>query len=170
MSGKPNEHGPLNRPLTRSRHCGTTLSPIGGEGRVRGQRATGRFMGRLLSLSHMHWDPEPHGPPNVGQASRLPSERVSASKVPLSAVQTGGRRDACPTFRFMGRGRTSNLQEDLAPIHPEKDEPQEKQHRHPMHERFISVAEHLEGARPKMGPERLSNKSVEQMRDAVRRD
>ena len=39
----------------------------------------------------------------VGQASRLPSERVSAS-MPVGFA-AGGRRDACPTLRFMGRGR-----------------------------------------------------------------
>src|SRR5688572_25499954 len=59
-------------------------------------------MESFLSLSRMHWYHEPDDATNVGQASRLPSERVSASKVPLSAVRTGGRRDACPTLRFMG--------------------------------------------------------------------
>src|SRR5688572_12991113 len=39
---KTSHIGPLN-PLTRP---SATLSPIGGEGRVRGQRATGGFMGR----------------------------------------------------------------------------------------------------------------------------
>src|SRR5688572_11542026 len=37
--------GRLNHPLTRSRGGGSTLSPTGGEGRVRGQRTTGGSMG-----------------------------------------------------------------------------------------------------------------------------
>jgi len=39
--------GPLNHLLTRP---SATLSPTGGEGRVRGQRVTGGFMESLLSL------------------------------------------------------------------------------------------------------------------------
>jgi hypothetical protein len=41
----------------------------------------------------------------VGQASRLTSERVSAS-MPVGFA-AGGRRDACPTLRFMGRAGVS---------------------------------------------------------------
>ena len=69
-----------------------------------------RFMGSLHALSRMHWDHESNGATNVGQASRLPSERVSASKVPLSAVVTRGRRDACPTlFQALQTGRQASV-------------------------------------------------------------
>src|SRR6266498_849226 len=40
--------------------------------------------------------------PNVGQASRLPGERASASGViACGRLRRRGRRDACPTLRFM---------------------------------------------------------------------
>src|SRR5208282_1964936 len=52
-------------------------------------RATPRFIGATIDLT------------NVGQASGLPGERVSASEEDSgSASQNLGRRDACPTLRL----------------------------------------------------------------------
>ena len=42
--------GPLNHHVTRSRDCGTTLSPTEGEHRVSGQQATGEFKENHISL------------------------------------------------------------------------------------------------------------------------
>ena len=47
----------------------------------------------------VHWDHEPERA-NVGQASRLPSERESASRCVVGFADAG-RRDARPTLRFM---------------------------------------------------------------------
>ena len=52
-----------------------------------------------LSFFRMNWDHEPERA-NVGQASRLPNERISASKNAVGFAD-GGRRDARPTLRFM---------------------------------------------------------------------
>src|SRR5205809_7860526 len=60
-------------PLTRP---SATLSPTGGEGRVRG-----RFMGSLLAFFRMHWDHEPDWHPSPcplpakrGEGGRRPGE------------------------------------------------------------------------------------------------
>ena len=57
-------------------------------------------MESLLSLLRMHWDQEP------GRAQRragVPPARRARQRQRFSSVGVadGGRRDACPTFRFM---------------------------------------------------------------------
>ena len=58
----------------------------------------------LLSLLRMHWDHEP------GRAQRRagfqPAQRaLQRERFRFVGVADGGRRDACPTLRFMGRNR-----------------------------------------------------------------
>ena len=68
----------------------------------------GRFMESLLSLLRMHWDHEPWKAPNVGQASRLPSERASASDSVPSALPTeAGETPALPCGSGRERGDQS---------------------------------------------------------------
>ena len=58
----------------------------------------GRFVESLLSLLRVHWDHEPWKAPNVGQASRLPGERASASGSVPSALPTGAGET--PALRY----------------------------------------------------------------------
>ena len=58
-------------------------------------------MERPLPLLRMHWDQEPERS-NVGQASRLPSERESASRNVVGFAD-GARWDARPTLWIHGK-------------------------------------------------------------------
>src|SRR5213594_470457 len=59
-----------------------------------------KFIGGLHSLSRMHWDHEPER--GQRRASVPPAQRArQRERFHSVGVADGGRRDACPTLRFM---------------------------------------------------------------------
>src|SRR5438034_946596 len=108
----------LNAPLTpalspsdeerveRRRRCGEPLP--GACRRDAGESALSPSAGeRIPPIPTSRLEPLNQAADKVGQASRLPSERVSASMP--DGFAAGGRRDACPTLRFTGRVRGSSV-------------------------------------------------------------
>src|SRR5438874_5162823 len=67
---------------------------------VPGRRPALRFMERLHSLSRIHWD---HEPGRAQSRAGVPPARRARQRERFRCVGVadGGRRDACPTLRFM---------------------------------------------------------------------
>ena len=62
-------------------------------------------MESLLSLSRMHWDHEPERAQRRAGVPPAQRER-QRERFRSVGVADGGRRDACPTLRFMEKARS----------------------------------------------------------------